>query len=149
MKQRESFTIKGEADFLALTFTEVFGFPETTCHWGGYDLRSMVEIKSRVFYVKSELFISTGEIYQFFQQLKNCNEKLSGTAKLISYEQNLELAVEYDNLGQVNIKGSFSEQNQFENELKFNFTSDQTFVRSTVEELSLIAEKYGEMNGIK
>jgi hypothetical protein len=75
----ESFTIKGvAADFLTLTFTEVFGFPETTCHWGGYDLRAMIEIKSGNFYVKSVLYSSTGEIYQFFQQLKSCNENLTG-----------------------------------------------------------------------
>jgi hypothetical protein len=145
----ESFTIKGESDFLTLTFTEVFGFPETTCHWGGYDLRTMIEIKSRDFYVKSVLYTSTGEIYQFFQQLKSNNEKLSGTAKFISYEGNLDFTAVYDNLGHVNIKGRFSEQNQFDNELKFEFTSDQTFIRSTVDELSLIADKYGDMKGIK
>lgn len=56
----ESFTIKGIADFLTLTFAEVFGFPETTCHWGGYDLRSIIEIKSRSFNVKSVLYTSIG-----------------------------------------------------------------------------------------
>lgn len=105
----ESFTIKGESDFLTLTFTEVFGFPETTCHWGGYYLRTMIEIKSRGFYVKSVLYTSTGEIYQFFQQLKSNNEKLSGTAKFISYEGNLDFTAVYDNFGHVNIKGRFSE----------------------------------------
>lgn len=145
----ESFTIKGEADFLTFTLTEVFGFPETTCHWGGYDLRTMLEIKSRGFYVKSVLYTSTGEIFKFFQQLKSCNKNLNATAKFISYGRNLELTVEYDTLGHVNIKGRFSEQNQFDNELKFEFTSDQTFIRSSVDELSLIADKYGDMKGIK
>lgn len=132
-----------------MTFAEVFCFPETTCHWGGYDLSSIIEIKSRSFNVKSVLYTSTGQIYQFFQQLKSCNEKLSGTAKFVSYEGNLDFTAGYDNLGHVNIKGRFSEQNQFDNELKFEFTSDQTFIHSTVDELNLITDKYGDMKGIK
>ena len=32
---------------------------------------------------------------------------------------------------------------------KFEFTSDQTFIRSTVDELNLIADKYGDMKRIK
>ncbi|MFN8361262.1 MAG: hypothetical protein U0264_15225 [Candidatus Kapaibacterium sp.] len=144
----ESFTIKGESNFITLTFIEVFGFPETTCHWGGYDLRSEIEIKSSGFYVKSVLFTSTGEIYQFFQLLKSSNEKLRGAATFVSYEGNLDFIVEYDNRGHVNIKGSFSEQNLFENELKFEFISDQTYIHSSLKELSLLADKYGDMKGI-
>ncbi len=145
----ESFTLKGESDFLTLIISEVFGFPETTCHWGGYDSRALIDIKSRNFYVKSVFYTSTGEIYQLFQQLKSNNEQLCGKTKFISYEGNLEFTLEYNNQGQVNIKGRFSEQNEFENELIFEFNSDQTFILSTINELSLIANKYGGMKGIK
>lgn len=145
----ESFTIQGETDFITLVFEEVFGFPENTCPWGGYDLRASIEIKSRGFHVKSTLYTATGEIFDFFQQLKNCNDKLTGIAKFMSYETNLEFTAEYDIAGHVNIKGRFSEQNQFDNELTFEFTTDQTFIRSSVDELSVIADKYGDMQGIK
>lgn len=145
----DSFTIKGETDFLTLTFQEVFGFPDTTCHWGGYDLQAILEIKSSGFYVKSTLYTSTGEIFDFFQQLKNCNDKLKGTSTFTSYEGNLELTAAYDNAGHVSIKGKFSEQNEFNNKLQFEFPSDQTYIRSTVADLEVIADKYGDRKGIK
>ena len=145
----ESFTIKGEFDFITLTFEEVFSFPETTCHWGGYDVRAILEIQSGDFHVKSNLYTSTGEIFEFSQQLKSCNEKLKGTSKYISYEGNLELIAEYDNAGHVNVKGEFSAQNQFGNKLTFEFSSDQTFISIALKDLEAIAEKYGDKNGIK
>jgi len=145
----DSFTIKGGADFITMTFEEVFGFPNETCHWGGYDLRTTLEIKSRGFYLKSTLYTSTGEIFEFFQQLKNCNDKLTGTAYFKSYEGNLEINAHYDNAGHVNVEGKFSEQNEFGNKLQFEFNSDQTFIRYTIDELQIIADKYGDMKGIK
>ena len=59
--------------------------------------------------MKSTLYTSTGEIFEFFQQLKNCNDKLRGTANFRSYEENLEFNAHYDNTGHVNIDGNFSE----------------------------------------
>lgn len=145
----EKFTIKGNSDFITVIFEEVFGYPDSTSHFGGYDLRTFIEIKSGNFCVKSSLYTSTGELYEFYQNLKKCNEELTGTANFISYEGNLELIAEYDNLGHVNIKGAFTEQNQYDNELKFEFSSDQTFIKSTVNELGFIADKYGDKKGIK
>ncbi len=145
----EGFTIKGNGDFLTITFTEVFGFPDTTFHWGGYDVRVTLEIKSGDFAVKSAMYTSTGEIFNFYNELKKCNESLFGTAKFISYEGNLEFLASYDTMGHVTIEGTFSKQNEFDNRLKFEFVTDQTFIRYSVEELGLIADKYGDMKGVK
>ncbi len=145
----DTFTIKGEADYVKITFDEVYGFPNTTSPWGGYDTRSTLEIKSGNFSVKSTLWTSTGEIFEFFQQLKDCNNKLAGTATYNSYEGNLHISASYDNLGHVNISGNFSEQNQFDNELQFEFHTDQSFIKYTIEELEFVANKYGDMQGIK
>ena len=134
---------------MTLTFEEVYGFPETTCHWGGYDVGAVLEIKSGGFHVKSGLYTSTGEIFEFFQQLKSCNEKLNGTSRYITYEGNLELIAEYDDMGHVNIKGEFSAQNQYYNKLTFEFSSDQTFISIALKDLEVIADKYGDMKGIK
>ena len=92
---------------------------------------------------------SEGELFNFFQGLKECNAKLSGTVIYNSYEGNLTINASYDNLGHVNISGSFSEQNQFDNNLEFEFLSDQSFIKYSVDELELIASKYGGMTGIK
>jgi hypothetical protein len=145
----DEFTIKGETDFIKVTFEEIYGFPENICHWGGYEVRSTLEIKSGNFKVKSTFWTSTGELFNFFQGLKECNTKLSGTATYNSYEGNLNIKASYNNIGHVNISGSFSEQNQFQNNLKFEFLSDQSFIKYSVDQLALIASKYGGIMGIK
>jgi hypothetical protein len=145
----EGFIVKGEGDLIEFIFEEVYRFPETTCHWGGYEVRSILKIKSGNFIVKSILFTSTGEIHEFFLALKKCNEELKGVAYYRSYENNLDVQATYDNLGHVNIKGAFSENNQFGNKLIFEFNTDQTFINETLRDLSLLENKYGGMKGIK
>jgi hypothetical protein len=144
-----TFTIQGEADYIKFTYAEVFGFPDDTCHWGGYDSKVSLEIKSRNFTVKETLYTSTGELYEFAERLKIANEKIEGVVEFISYEGNLEFSMTYDNLGHVAIKGQFSEQNEFSNELHFEFNSDQSFVRKALDEISSITAKYGGMTGVK
>ena len=144
-----TFTIQGEADYIKFTYVEVFGFPNDTCHWGGYDSQVTLEIKSRNFTVKETLYTSTGELYEFAEKLKIANEKIEGVVGFISYEGNLEFNMIYDNLGHVAIKGQFSAQNEFSNELQFEFNSDQSFVRKALDEISSITAKYGGMKGVK
>lgn len=144
----EKFTISGGSDFIEVTLEKVFGFPDTTCFWGGYDVQARIEIKSGNFGVKSGLWISTGELHDFFQQLNHSYLILTGDVSLNSYEGNLNLIAAFDGLGHVNITGSFSEQNEFANDLKFEFVSDQTFIRSTLCELEQIVLKYGDAKGI-
>ena len=143
-----SFSIKGETDYITVTLQDVFGFPEETCHWGGYDSSAFVEIKSRGFYCKAHFYTSTGELFNFYQELKRCNQILTGIVKYVSYEAHLELTVEYDANGHVSVKGVFSEHTQFANELQFDFTSDQTYIKSTINELQAIVDKYGNLKGI-
>ena len=86
----DKFSIKGDNDFITVTFDKVFGFPESTSHWRGYDLNAFIEIKSRNFIVKSSFYTSTGELFEFLQQLKTCNEKVAGNIKYTSCEGDLE-----------------------------------------------------------
>lgn len=144
----ESFTIKGDANFITLSFDEVYDFPHTTCYWGGYDTRMVVEIKSGSFQVKSAFNSSTGEIYTFFKQLKECNNEVRGTARYDSYEGNLTLITSYDYMGHVNIRGEFSDSLGL-NKLQFEFQTDQSFIKYTLDELELIVSKYGDMRGAK
>jgi hypothetical protein len=143
------FAIKGEANFVRISFDKVFGFPNTTCHAGGYDLEATIEIKSGGFTVKSSLYTSTGEFFDFYEQLKTCNNLLSGTASYANYEQNIILKVTYDQLGHTHIHGTYSEFNSFENKLNFDFLSDQSFIKSAIDGLELIASEYGNMDGKK
>jgi hypothetical protein len=146
----EEFSIIGESgSSIRIIFEEVYGFPESTCHWGGYDVRSRIEIKSGNFAVKSILWTSTGEIYALYEQLMTCNKNLKGEASYTSYEGNIQMNAVYDDLGHVTITGTFSEHNEFDNKLSFEFNSDQSYITSSISQLEKIVMKYGDMKGMK
>ncbi len=142
----ESFTIKSELDFIEIYLSEIFGYPDTTCHWGGYDSESELRIQSGDFQVNSKLYTSTGDIYSFYTELKECNEVLKGSATYKSYEGNLSFTCAYDNGGHVKVSGNFTDH--MYNKLQFEFNTDQTYVTYTVNQLKVLAEKYGGLTGI-
>ncbi|MHB8208138.1 WapI family immunity protein [Mucilaginibacter sp.] len=145
----EEFTLKGNGSYLKIELVEVYGFPESTSHSGGYDTKSIVEIYSDGFKVSSIVWISTGEIFEFYRSLKQTNQLLIGTAYLYHLEGNLECNATYGNDGHISIRGIFSKQNMLDNQLKFHFESDQSYIQSTLIELEIITNKYGGMKGIK
>ena len=145
----EDFILLGQGGFLKLSIEEVFGFPDRTCHLGGYDTKSTIEIKSGNYYVKGEFYTSTGELFEFYEQLTDCYDRVNGSAKFLSSEQNLDLTVEFNEQGHIRVFGTFSEYAHRINELKFEFETDQTFITSTLNELQSITRKYGGMKGIE
>nr|WP_320022744.1 hypothetical protein [uncultured Draconibacterium sp.] len=145
----EKFEIIGENGFVRINLTKVYGFPDTTSAFGGYDTESEIEIKSSNYYLKGVLWVTTGNIFDFFQKLEKCQKNLVGIARLETYEKNLQLTVEYDELGHVIVKGKFIENHMEKNILDFEIKGDQTFMNSTINELENIYKKYGNNKGIK
>ena len=146
----ESLIIKGDdCNFIEIIYSEIFGFPSQTSHFGGYDINATINIKSYGFSVNSKFYTSTGEIFSFFEKIKECNEVLSGVAKFKSSEDNLELNLTYDNLGNVKIIGNYRDNSWLENILNFEFNSDQTFICQFIKEFQPTINKYGDNKGIK
>jgi hypothetical protein len=143
------FTLRADNGRFHLRIIEVFGFPETKSHWGGFDTMSGVEIISSSYSVKGELYISTGELLTFYEQLKACYKTLEGTAKLSSSEYNLNMDVIFDGLGHVTVKGSYKARHHEENELLFELTGDQTYIFQALAGLEDIALVYGTSSGAK
>ena len=148
--ENEEFAIRGESgDCIRIIFTEVYGFPNETCHWGGYDMRATVKIKTGDFGVSSNFFTSTGEIYNLYQQLKSCNAQLDGVLKFASYEGNLEFTANYGQGGHIDLVGRYISNNQYGNELRFGIVTDQSYMSETITELSSLFLKYGDDSGVK
>ena len=146
----EGFVVQGEAgNILRVAFAEVYGFPDSTSCWGGYDVRADLKIKSNSFEVNAEFWTSTGEIFLLFQELQLSNKVLSGSPHYDSCEGHLSFTAMYDNMGHVTISGRFAEQMSANNTLNFEFESDQTFIQTTILQLQMIANKYGGMQEIK
>lgn len=149
MKSVNKFVIKGKEGFIQIGLNEVFGFPDMTSNFGGYDVQGRIEMKSGNYYVDGELCFTTGEIYEFHEQLSRCYRELSGVATFWTSEANLKIKVIFNKLGQITIEGFFREKSHQENELKFEMESDQTFFEETIKELKKIVDYYGDSRGVR
>ncbi len=145
----ESFEVKGDNGFLKIEIKEVYGFPDETSHFGGYECRADIEIKIPSYHVKGNFHTSTGEIFQFYEELSKCQIKLKGEVEYQTLENNLEIRVKYNNMGRTEITGKFQQSMGISNCLKFEINSDQSFIKYTVDELETIVNKYGNMTGVK
>jgi hypothetical protein len=142
------FEIRGEPEnYIRITLDQVYGFPDKTSFFGGYDSISIVEIKSTNYNIKGSLLVTTGNIYDFYIELEKCQQKLSGLARFDSYEHNLAFQVEYNSIGHVTVMGEYQEKHEESNLLKFSFITDQTFTRKTLDDLKGFYEQYGNNKG--
>jgi hypothetical protein len=145
----ESFQLKGANGFIKITLTNVFGFPDRTCHVGGYDTEATIELTISGYSVNSKFWTTTGQLFTFYQALKTCHDQITGEATYENYESNLMLRVEYYKAGHTRITGEFRESTWQQNLLQFEISGDQSYLSESLVELSLIAGKYGDDKGIK
>ncbi len=149
----DSFKIKGSNGFIAITFKEVYDFPDRTSVLGGYEVRGNIEIQcgSKGWYsANGELYFSTGQVYTFYNQLNQAYENLSGEVIFINeYDKTLEVKIEFDDKGRVLITGQYQEFAHENNELTFEISSNQTYLSATIQELRSIVKKYGGLKGIE
>jgi len=144
----EEFELKGENGIIILGIEKTFDFPNKTCFKGGYECIVGIEIKVGSYSVKSSFYTSTGELFKFYEKLKTCQMELNGVAEFDSYENNLELTVKYES-GKIGIWGKYQENLATDNILEFDFNSDQSYFKNSVEQLERIFDKYGGMKGVK
>lgn len=144
----DEFSIRGDHWAIKLTIDTVWDFPERTCSWGGYDTFCNISITSPHYAAKGQFPISTGEIYTFYEQLRTAYDRVFGSAALSSYEGNLQLHLTFNNQGHVRATGKFIAQNHIDSELSFDFRTDQSFLKNTLQELGALYRKYGDNMGI-
>jgi hypothetical protein len=144
----EKFELKGENGIITVGIEKTFDFPNKTCFKGGYECVVGIEIRVGSYLVKSSFYTSTGELFKFYEKLKICQSELNGVAEFDSYEKNLELTVKYDS-GKISIWGTYQENLGIDNKLEFDFNSDQSYFKNSVEQLERIFDKYGGMKGVK
>lgn len=145
----DSFQLKGNNGCISISLIKVYGFPDETSHFGGYEVNASIEIKSSNYHVKGILSTTTGEIYEFYQELKTCHNTVKGTAYYRSYENNLVMQVAYNPQGHTSITGEFREHIWEDNELKFEITGDQSYFQHSLSELQRLVSKYGDNKGIR
>ncbi|MEK3731658.1 hypothetical protein MKX64_04290 [Paenibacillus sp. FSL M8-0334] len=141
------FRVAGTQGHIEIQLEEVYGFPEATSHFGGYDAKASVEIKSGNYSVKGEMYVTTREISLFYDQLKACYQRLDGEVEFANYDVSLELKLCFNAQGHVLITGRFKERPELDNELRFEMESDQSYLISALEDMEQIVQQYGGMGG--
>ncbi|MCA0983382.1 hypothetical protein LCL89_04870 [Halobacillus yeomjeoni] len=141
------FTLEGKQGFIHLKLQEVPDFPDSTSHFGGYDARGVVEIKSGNYYVRSEVWFTTGEVFEFYQELKQCFQKLRGDVVFSNYDSNLRIEISFTSFGHFIMKGFFQERPDQDNQLQFEIESDQSYLSSTLNQLEKFVDYYGDLKG--
>ncbi len=143
----EEFKLEGENGIITIGIEKTFGFPNETCFKGGYECVAGIEIKVGSYSVKSNFYTSTGELFRFYEKLKICQIELKGIAEFVSYENNLKLTTKYE-LGKIGIWGKYQENLATDNILEFDYNSDQSYLKNSVEQLERIFDQYGGMKGV-
>ncbi len=145
----DSFTLAGSTGSLTVQIEEVYGFPDQTSPFGGYDTRSQLRLRSHGFSVDSVLWLSTGEVFTFYQQLRAAQAQLAGVARFASSEDNLSFALAYLPLGQVALTGEYREHTPEANRLTFEIASDQSYLHRSLSELAAWVSHYGDEAGTR
>lgn len=143
----DSFTLAGSTGSLTMQLEEVYRYPHQTGPFGGYDTRSRLRLRSHGFSVDSVLWLSTGEVFTFYQQLRAAHAQLAGVAHFASSEGNLSFAVAYLPTGQVALTGEYHEHTPEANRLIFEIASDQSYLHRAIAELAQWTEQYGDQEG--
>lgn len=141
------FVLKGKQGYIRLKLNKAYGFPHNTCQDGGFDSEGVIEIKSGNYFVEGNLWFSTGDVYKFYQEIKQCYLKQTGIAAFWNYELSLKVEVRFCPLGRITIQGFYKEKEYQENELLFEMESDVITLSSTLEELRKFVAQYGDLKG--
>jgi hypothetical protein len=145
----ETITLNAWNGLIKLCLREIWGFPDNTCHFGGYDVTGEIEIQCDNYIVKGGLNFSTGDIYNFYTQLNQLYNSLKGAAKFCSYEEHLLFIVNVDKSGHVRIEGDYREDLAKTTKLIFALEVDQSYLKDWLTQLKMIVNKYGDNSGVK
>lgn len=134
---------------IIISFEEVLGFPDTTSYLGGYDFEGVIQIKSGNYFVQGSIWLTTGQLFQFHNEINDMYKELKGKAILKATDSDFEVTIEINQRGRIYVSGNYKEFPSVDNELIFSFESDQSYLVRTIEDLQMIYLKYSGMKGIR
>lgn len=101
-----------------------------------FDINGFIEINSRSYFTKGKISFTLADIYIFYKDLKNLYNNLQGEAQFCSlFPGELKICIEFFENGSVIIGGSYKESYSYNNILKFNIDSDQSYFQETIQKL--------------
>lgn len=116
--------------------------PDATDYWDGNWLLSPIEVVVGGFTGRVQAGLRADELVSFREQLQELHRTLEGEAKLESLENWLILVATGDGLGHVEVTGAARDEPGMGNELRFGFTSDQTFLPEIIDALLQVEQLF-------
>ena len=146
----KAFEIKdGKGNYVKLEIIEVYGFPDQNSFRGGYDIKCNLTIKSGLYFVDTNYYLSsTGALYNFYNDLNKAYKKLTGATKYEVYlsENDLTFTVLFEQ-GEVKVTGKYQDNPTEKNILEFEFYSDQSFFYEVLQDLKTVINLFGDNKG--
>ena len=142
-----AFKINGFDGNIKLSIEQVWGFPESTAYYGGYDAKGVLKIKSGAYSATSDYHFTTGELSDFLEQLRTCYDSLSGTAVLANHEDENLIKCEFLKNGHITVSGEYQSAVHKKNRLTFEFDTDQTQILETIDYLERVYKFFGGSTG--
>ncbi len=87
--------------------------------------KSEIEIKVSRYFVRGQVWFSSGELKKFTEKLKQMYESMNGIVVLCDSECNVDIEFSFNNRGYVIIKGRYKENYEKDNELIFELETSQ------------------------
>lgn len=143
----EVFTLRASENSVQVSLDEVFGFPDHTCHFGGYDARGTITIDCGAYQVHGPLSFSTGEVWQFYTDLRTAYDALTGQAPFCSSVTNLDFTLRFVSRGHWILEGIYQEHLHLPTRLLFTLESDQSYLVDTLAQLADFVSRYGDNHG--
>jgi hypothetical protein len=115
----------------------VFGYERAVsgdCHDDNW-LSVEVSVSCGAFSGKFPAAFLTGELESFQTQLISLYQTITGSARLETMEEQLQLEATGDGLGHINISGKAQDQTGIGNKLFFKFCIDQSQLQASVQSL--------------
>lgn len=144
----DEFTLRGGGDSLQVCLEEVYGFPDRTSVFGGYDVLGTVVIRCGAYSVRGPLWFSTGEVWKFSTQLRRAYDELTGEARFRSSEGNLDFTLRFNARGHWALLGVYQEHHTVDTRLVFAMESEQSYLVETLAQLAQVVAAYGDNGGL-
>ena len=105
-------------------------------------LTSKVEIAAGSFSGSFSLSLTTQDFSSFLEQLEPLYNTLQGKAKFATMEGQIEFSLSGNGRGGIEVSGQVMDQAGIGNRLEFNFSIDQTYIPSALNELRGITKQF-------
>jgi hypothetical protein len=121
-------------------------YPSSNDYRDGNWLNAVVKFHLGAFRGKYDCALRTEEFAAFYEQAITLSQTLSGSAVFKTLEQQIEINLTGNGMGQITVAGVLQDDAGIGNQLKYAFEIDQTYLQALTKELWAIIEKYPVKN---